>query len=118
MIYKKNNQKNLLKRQRTHNKIKGVTNRPRLVVFRSSKNISAQIINDLNGTTLAQANSLKIDKNKVAGKIFFSEIVGKTIANEAIKNNIKKVAFDRGQYKYHGRVKALADAARKEGLEF
>lgn len=86
------------------------------MVFRSLKQISAQII-DKNNEIVAQANSLKIKKDKTT-KTAIAEKVGQIIAQNAIKQNIHQVVFDKGPYKYHGRVKALADAARKEGLEF
>lgn len=97
------------------------TDRPRLSVFRSLSNISVQIIDDLRGCTVASASSLEKElrtstkgmrKTDVAGK------VGEVLADRAKRAGVTKVAFDRGSYKYHGRIKALADAARKGGLEF
>ena len=95
-------------------------NKLRLTVYRSSKNISAQIINDISNKTLVAASSVekdikKINKTKKSDLSFF---VGETLAKRANKKNIIKVYFDRGNYKYHGRVKLLADALRKHGLEF
>ena len=87
---------------------------------RSLKNISAQIIDDINNTTLVAASSVEKDI-KTANKMKKSDlslIVGETLAKRAIKNNINKVYFDRGCYKYHGRVKLLTEALRKHGLEF
>ena len=95
-------------------KISGTTEFPRLAVYRSTKHIYAQLIDDEKGITLASASSLKMKGNntEVATK------VGEEIAKEAKKLKIKKVVFDRGGYLYHGRVAALADAARANGLEF
>lgn len=90
--------------------------RLRLSVFRSSKHIYAQIIDDAKGFTLAEANSksLALENNKTDQ----AKIVGETLAERALAKDIKKVIFDRGAYKYHGRIKALAEAARVKGLEF
>ncbi len=95
--------------------------RPRLSVFRSSKNISAQIIDDAQGKTLASASSLDTDLKKDAAKGANKDAaakVGKAVAERAIKAGVEDVVFDRGGYMYHGRVKALADAAREAGLKF
>ncbi len=95
---------------------------PRLVVFRSNKNISAQVIDDNAGSTLAAASS--IDKNlsdkigEANGKIEKSGIVGESIGVAALSKGLKQVVFDRNGYRYHGRVKALAEGARKAGLQF
>ena len=103
-----------------HKLLKGT--KMRLVVYRSNKNIFAQIVDDNKNTTLVAASS--IDKEitdsvkKAESKIQLSEIVGKSIATKAKENNILEVIFDRNGYKYHGRVKAFADAARKGGLVF
>ena len=103
---------------RTRGKIKRVsTNRPRLSVFRSSKNISAQIIDDGAGKTLAAASSLEKEFGKGSDKDAAAK-VGKTLADRAAKAGVKDVVFDRGGYMYHGRVKALAEAAREAGLNF
>jgi len=96
-------------------KIIGSSERPRLSVYRSLNHIYAQIIDDLAGKTLAAASSLKIKKGKKAEK---AEAVGAQIAKLAKEKGVKKVVFDRGEFLYHGRIKKLADAARKEGLEF
>ncbi|MDC0559071.1 50S ribosomal protein L18 [Candidatus Izimaplasma bacterium] len=120
MINKKS--RNLL-RQKRHLRIRqslvGTPSKPRLSIFRSAKNISAQIIDDVNGVTLASATSIQ-KENKVAngGNVAAATAVGKLIAENALKNNIKNVVFDRSGYLYHGRVKALAEAARAAGLEF
>ena len=95
--------------------------RPRLSVFRSAKNISAQIIDDAQGKTLASASSLDKDLSKGAAKGSDKDaaaIVGKAVAERAKKAGVENVVFDRGGYMYHGRVKALADAARDAGLKF
>ncbi|MDP8204251.1 MAG: 50S ribosomal protein L18 [Candidatus Tenebribacter mawsonii] len=101
-------------------KIFGTPEMPRLAVFRSLKNISAQIIDDTNGTTLASfstnSKDLKIDKSKKKTEQSFE--VGQKLAEVAINKGIKKVCFDRAGYLFHGRVKALAEGARKAGLEF
>ena len=110
------------KKLRVRNKLKksNTNNRLRLTVNKSSKNISAQIIDDVNNKTLAAASSLeknikKINKTK---KSDLSLFVGETLAKRANEKNIIKVYFDRGCYKYHGRVKLLTEALRKHGLEF
>jgi large subunit ribosomal protein L18 len=95
--------------------------RPRLSVFRSSKHIYAQIIDDQKGVTLASASSLEKtlrDGGKTGADTDAAAAVGKLVAERAVKNGVKEVVFDRGQYIYHGRVKALADAAREGGLSF
>ena len=104
---------------RIRNKVSGTSELPRLCVFRSLKNISAQIIDDEKGVTLVSASSSDKDLNiKNGGNIEASKLVGALVAKKAKKAKIKKVVFDRGGYLYHGRVKALADAARENGLEF
>jgi len=95
--------------------------RPRLSVFRSSKHIYAQVIDDLKGETLASASSLEKtmrDGGKTGANIDAAKAVGKLLAERAVKNGVTEVVFDRGGYLYHGRVKALADAARESGLSF
>ena len=103
--------------QRVRNKISGTTSVPRLNVFRSNSQIFAQIIDDENGTTLVSSSSVEL-KIKNGGNVEGAALVGKDIAEKAKKKNIEKVVFDRGGYLYHGRVKALAEAARENGLEF
>ena len=104
---------------RIRNKISGTSELPRLCVFRSAKNISVQIIDDTKGTTLVSASSLDKDlKIKNGGNVEAGKLVGAAIAKKAKKAKITKVVFDRGGYLYHGRVKALAEAARENGLEF
>jgi large subunit ribosomal protein L18 len=95
--------------------------RPRLSVFRSSKHIYAQVIDDAKGVTLAAASSLDKDLRtglKTGASVGAAKEVGKMIAERAIKAGVKEVVFDRGGYIYHGRIKALADAAREGGLSF
>jgi large subunit ribosomal protein L18 len=109
----------LRRRHHVRSKIVGTAERPRLSVFRSSKHIYAQLIDDLRGVTLGAASS----KGKSAGVPYggnkkAAAAIGKKIAEVAKEKGISKVAFDRGHYRYHGRVKALADAARESGLQF
>jgi large subunit ribosomal protein L18 len=109
------------RRQHVRGKIVGTKERPRLSVFRSSKHIYAQLIDDLNGVTLAAASSAAKEVKAAAaygGNIKAAQAVGKTLAQTAKEKGISKAAFDRGHYRYHGRVKALADAAREGGLKF
>lgn len=107
------------RKKRTRNSIRGGVNRnPRLSVFRSSKNIYAQIIDDGKGITIASASSLESDQKFSGTNIEGASKIGTLIADRAIKKGVKSVVFDRGGYKYHGRVKALAEAARSAGLKF
>jgi large subunit ribosomal protein L18 len=101
---------------RVRGKVRGTAERPRLAVFRSTTHTYAQVIDDTAGRTLAAASTvdLKTGKNDVSA----AHAVGKEIAQRAVKAGIARVVFDRGGYIYHGRVKALADAAREAGLEF
>ena len=111
----------LRRRNHVRSKVVGTAERPRLSVFRSSKHIYVQLIDDHAGVTLGAASSLIADVKsgfKSCGNIKAAEVVGKKIAEVAKEKGIAKVAFDRGHYKYHGRIKALADAARKGGLQF
>jgi large subunit ribosomal protein L18 len=112
----------LRRRQRVRRNLRRVgNNRPRLSVFRSSKHIYAQVINDLTGRTLAAASSLDrgLRANLKSGAdAAAAGAVGKLIADRAIAAGVQKVVFDRGAYLFHGRVKALADAAREGGLDF
>ena len=113
---------NLVRQRRIREKIKKVSNgRYRLSVFRSKKNIYAQIIDDSKGKTLISSSTLDKDvksKFKNTGNKDAAVETGKILADKAKKKGIKKVIFDRGSYIYHGWIKALADSARKEGLEF
>lgn len=119
-------QNNLTSRQkikyRIRKRVKGSAERPRLVVFRSLNNIYAQLVDDVTGKTICSVSNISKDV-KSAGegkttKISKSKLVGKKIAERANELKIKKVVFDRNGYLYHGRVKAVADAAREAGLEF
>ncbi len=112
-------------RQRIHQRIRkglmGTPERPRLNVYRSLNHIYAQVIDDLQGQTLVSASSVrKGEKNArtTGGNLAAAKAVGKAVAEGAKQKGIKKVVFDRGGYLYHGRIKALADAAREAGLEF
>ena len=114
--------RNDMRRER-HERIRasvvGTAARPRLNVFRSNANIQAQIIDDEKGVTLVSASSLEKELNlKNGGNVEAAKVIGAEIAKRAVKANIKEVVFDRGGYLYHGRVKALAEAARENGLEF
>ena len=102
---------------RVRAKISGTPTCPRLNVFRSNAHIFAQIIDDTNGTTLVSSSSLALKLEK-SSNIEAATIVGTDIAKKALSSNITNVVFDRGGYVYHGRVKALADAAREAGLKF
>jgi len=108
-------------RQRIHSRIRekmaGTAERPRLNVYRSLNHIYAQIIDDQKGETLLSASTLQL-KSKTGGNVAAAKEIGKAVAEKAVAKGIKKVVFDRGGYLYHGRVKALADAAREAGLEF
>ena len=100
---------------RIREKLSGTAERPRLNVYRSLNHIYAQLIDDQKGETLASASTLKL---KTGGNVAAAKDIGKAIAEKAKEKGIKKVVFDRGGFLYHGRVKALAEAAREAGLEF
>ena len=102
---------------RVRNKVNGTAECPRLNVFRSNTQIFAQIIDDVKGVTLVSSSSVEL-KIKNGGNVEGAKLVGKDIAEKAKKAKINKVVFDRGGYLYHGRVQALAEAARENGLEF
>ena len=103
---------------RIRKKVEGSTERPRLTVFRSNKQIYAQVIDDMTGQTVVSATSLKVEKAGEGGKVAVATAVGEAVAKAALEKGIKQVVFDRNGYIYHGRVKALADGARKGGLSF
>jgi large subunit ribosomal protein L18 len=112
-------------RERVHirirKRLKGTTERPRLTVFRSTAHIYAQVIDDTKGVTLVAASSTEkpdVGKWGAGGNVAAAKAIGKRVAERAKESGINKVVFDRGGYIYHGRVKALADAAREAGLEF
>ncbi|MBW1731682.1 MAG: 50S ribosomal protein L18 [Deltaproteobacteria bacterium] len=110
------------RKKRVRKKIKGTPERPRLCVFRSLRHIYAQIIDDTTSTTLVEASSVSKGLREKIGKEGCNKkgaaLVGKEIAERALKKGIKKVVFDRNGFLYHGRVKALSEAAREGGLEF
>jgi len=109
------------RRARVRARVIGTAKRPRLAVFRSAKHISAQLIDDASGKTLAAADDAKMKKAEAEGmdaKVAKAFAVGKALAENAKKAGIGAVVFDRGGYTYHGRIKALADGARAGGLEF
>ena len=106
---------------RVRKRTRGTTERPRLCVSRSHRNITAQVVDDLSGKTLASASTADKDLSgqvKYGGNVSAAEAVGKAIAEKATKAGVTKVCFDRGACKFHGRVAALAEAARSAGLEF
>lgn len=103
---------------RTRNRIRGAGTRPRLSVNRSTRHITAQVIDDAKQTTLCYATSVGKGSDKTGGNIAGAKLIGKKIAELALAKGIKQVAFDRGSFRYHGRIKALADAAREAGLDF
>lgn len=122
MIQKEDRNKKRKKRHlRVRKKLFGTAERPRLNVFRSSKNIYAQLIDDTNGTTLASASTLDAEfkaKGVSGATVDAARMVGEMIAKRALEKGFKAVVFDRGGYLYHGRVKALAEGAREGGLDF
>ena len=104
--------------KRIRRKLAGTTERPRLAIFRSVAHIYAQVIDDSAGKTLVSASSVDKGGKTNGGNIMAAKAIGKLVAERAKEKGIKSVVFDRGGYHYHGRVKALADAAREAGLEF
>ena len=119
MIQRPNTNAQRLKRhKRVRGKISGTPEMPRLNVFRSEANIYAQVIDDVNGVTLASASSLDKAIEGYGGNIAAATAVGKLVAERAKAKGIETVVFDRGGYLYHGRVKALAEGAREGGLNF
>lgn len=109
-------QKRYRRHKRVRAKIKGTAKAPRLCIFRSAKHIYLQLIDDEKGKTILSSNDSELKNEK--GKVDSARQLGKLLAEKALKKNIKKVVFDRGGYKYHGRVKAAADGAREGGLKF
>jgi large subunit ribosomal protein L18 len=103
---------------RIRRKLRGTSERPRLAVFRSVAHIYAQVIDDSAGKTLVSASSVDKGNKTNGGNVAAAKAIGKTVAERAKEKGITKVVFDRGGYQYHGRVRALADAARAAGLEF
>lgn len=112
--------KQRLRRQRsTRNRVRGTSERPRLTVYRSNLHIYAQVIDDSKGETIASASTCgKGSGIAYGGNVAAAKLIGKQVAERAMSKGVTKVAFDRGYYKYHGRIKALADAAREAGLKF
>lgn len=109
------------RQSRIRKKVHGTTQRPRLNVFRSASNIYAQVIDDMHGVTITAASTLDKDVKdglKSSGNIDAAKKVGAAVAKKAIEKGVKDVVFDRGGYIFHGRIKALADAAREAGLNF
>ena len=104
--------------KRIRRKLSGTTERPRLAVFRSVAHIYAQVIDDVKGETLVSASTVDKSAKTNGGNVAAAKTIGKLVAERAKEKGIKTVVFDRGGYQYHGRVKALADAAREAGLEF
>ena len=104
--------------KRIRRKLSGTAERPRLAVFRSVAHIYAQVIDDVAGTTVVSASSVDKGGKTNGGNVAAAKSIGKLVAERAKEKGIKSVVFDRGGYPYHGRVKALADAAREAGLEF
>lgn len=114
-----NNKLRKVRHTRVRKKVSGSTERPRLAVHFSGRNITAQVIDDQAGVTLVSANTTEKDlKAKAAANVATATQIGKLIAERGAAKNIRRVVFDRGGNKYHGKVKALADAAREAGLEF
>ena len=112
----------LRRRRHVRKRVRGTPERPRLTVFRSHKHIYAQIVNDIEGVTLASASSrakgVRESLKSYGGNKDAAAAIGKKLAEVAKSKGVTKVCFDRGHYRYHGRVKALADAAREGGLQF
>ena len=111
----------LKRKKRIRRKMEGTEVRPRLTVFRSDKHIYAQIINDQTGATLVSASTLSPEYREmepIKGKLGAAKRVGELVARKAIEKGIAKVVFDRNGFIYHGRIQALADAARQKGLDF
>lgn len=106
------------RRARVRRKLRGTAERPRLSIYRSNKYIYAQVINDTEGVTLASASSQEPDLRSNRLNVETAAKVGTLVADRAKEAGVNTVVFDRGSYKFHGRLKALADAAREEGLEF
>lgn len=121
-MIKRNYNSRLRSKLKIKKTISGTPERPRLSVYRSLNNVYAQLIDDTTGKTLAAASSLnkevKEDLNKAKGKTAKSKVVGNFLAKKAIEQNITSIVFDRNGYRYHGRIKAIAEGAREGGLKF
>lgn len=121
MAKESRNERRIARHERVRQNLYGTPDKPRLSVYRSNKNISVQIIDDVNGKTLVAASSLDKElqeKVKNGGNKEAAKMVGEAIAKRALANGIEEVAFDRGGFLYHGRVKELAEGARAAGLKF
>ena len=119
MVLKKDSNKQRLRRhKRVRGAVSGPPERPRLDVFKSAKNIYAQVIDDVNGVTLVSASTIEKDFNEYGGNKEAAKKVGLKVAERALAKGIESVVFDRGGYLYHGRVKELAEGAREGGLKF
>ena len=113
------NQKRLRIKSRIRKVVSGTEARPRLAVFRSNKEIYAQVVDDVTGNTISAASSRDKDISSAKGtKSEIATLVGKSVAAKALKAGVETIAFDRGGYQYHGRVKSLAEGAREGGLKF
>jgi len=113
------NQKRLRIKSRIRKVVSGTESRPRLAVFRSNKEIYAQVVDDVTGNTISAASSRDKDISSAKGtKTEIATLVGKSVAEKALKAGVETIAFDRGGYQYHGRVKSLAEGAREGGLKF
>ena len=113
------NQRRIRIKNRIRKIVSGTEARPRLTVFRSNKEIYAQIVDDVSGKTISAASSRDKDISSVKGtKLEIASLVGKAVAEKAMKAGVETISFDRGGYLYHGRVKSLADGAREAGLKF
>ena len=115
---KQKRQARLRRHVRVRKSVQGTAERPRLAVFRSNKHISAQVIDDTTGRTLASASSLEADLRTGGGNVDGAKKVGELVASRAKDAGVSQVVFDRGGFRYHGRIASLADAARTSGLEF
>ena len=118
MAFESRNDRRVKRHYRARKNIFGTPERPRLCVFRSNKNISAQIIDDVNGTTLVAASSLDKAQIEYGGNKDAAKAVGEALGKRALEKGITEVCFDRAGFLYHGRVAALADGAREAGLKF
>ena len=118
---KKISKQRLLRAFRVRNKLRGTSSRPRLSIHRSNKHVYAQVIDDVTGRTLASASTAEkslCPAGTNGGNVAAAKTIGKAVAERAVQAGVKDVCFDRGQYRYHGRIAALADAAREAGLNF
>ena len=118
MAKESRNDKRVARHKRVRKNLSGTPEMPRLCVFRSNKNISAQIIDDVAGVTLVAASTVEKSFNEYGGNKDAAKAIGKLIAERAIEKGITEVVFDRGGYVYHGRVQELAEGAREGGLKF